>query len=198
MRKTITAAAAVGGIAAAALASAGAAQAATPAQWDKLAKCEAGGNWGINTGNGFYGGLQFSASTWRAYGGGVYAATADKATREEQISVAQRVAAAQGWNAWPSCSRTAGLWGTSTQASTTTPRAGSLVSRSANRTPIAATNPAKGGSTGTGKHVVRVGETLSSIAKANHLSSWQKLFTANAATVKNPNVLRVGQLLTLG
>jgi hypothetical protein len=198
MRKAITAAAAVGGIAAAALASAGTATAATPDQWDKLAQCESGGNWGINTGNGFYGGLQFSAGTWRAYGGGAFAATANKATREEQILVAQKVAAAQGWGAWPSCSRKAGLWGTSTQASTSTPRAGSAVSRSANRTPIAATNPAKGGSTGTGKHVVRAGETLSSIAKANHVSSWQKLFAANKTTVKNPNVLRVGQVLTLG
>jgi nucleoid-associated protein YgaU len=197
MRKAITAAAAVGGIAVAALASGGTADAATPDQWDKLAKCESGGNWGTNTGNGYYGGLQFSASTWRAYGGGAFAATANKASRDEQIQVAQRVAAAQGWGAWPSCSRQAGLWGTSTQASTNTARAGSEVSRSATRQPIASSNPVKGGSAGAGKHVVRRGETLSSIAKANKVGSWQKLFTANRSTVKNPNVLRVGQILTL-
>ncbi len=67
------------------------------------------GNWAINTGNGYYGGLQFSASTWRAYGGGAYASTANLASREQQIAIAQKVQAAQGWGAWPSCSSRLGL-----------------------------------------------------------------------------------------
>ena len=82
----------------------GAANAAPLSEWDALAQCESGGNWGINTGNGFQGGLQFSPSTWSGYGGGEFAATANQATREQQIIVAERVLAGQGWGAWPSCS----------------------------------------------------------------------------------------------
>ncbi|MFC9517670.1 transglycosylase family protein [Nocardiaceae bacterium NPDC056970] len=77
--------------------------------WDSLAQCEATGNWAINNGNGFYGGLQFSQSTWAAYGGTQYAPTADRASREQQIAVAEKVQAAQGWGAWPSCSSKLGL-----------------------------------------------------------------------------------------
>jgi uncharacterized protein YabE (DUF348 family) len=71
--------------------------------WDAIAQCESGGNWHINTGNGYYGGLQFSAGTWTAYGGGAYAPTADLATREQQIAIGEKVQAAQGWGAWPTC-----------------------------------------------------------------------------------------------
>ncbi|GAA2179296.1 resuscitation-promoting factor [Brooklawnia cerclae] len=77
--------------------------------WDSLAQCESGGNWAINTGNGYYGGLQFSAGTWQAYGGGTYASTADQATREQQIAIASQVQAAQGWGAWPSCTAKLGI-----------------------------------------------------------------------------------------
>jgi hypothetical protein len=73
--------------------------------WDAVALCESGGDWSINTGNGYYGGLQFSASTWLAYGGGAYAPRADLATRSEQIAVAEKVLAAQGAGAWPTCGR---------------------------------------------------------------------------------------------
>lgn len=91
-----------------------AASAATPAvsngsTWDAIAQCESGGNWAINTGNGYYGGLQFAASTWTAYGGGAYAPTANLASREQQIAIAEKVLAAQGWGAWPSCSAKLGL-----------------------------------------------------------------------------------------
>ena len=77
--------------------------------WDAIAQCESGGNWSINTGNGYYGGLQFSASTWAAYGGTAYAATADQASREQQIAIAEKVQAAQGWGAWPACTAKLGL-----------------------------------------------------------------------------------------
>ncbi|MDO4910391.1 MAG: transglycosylase family protein [Corynebacterium sp.] len=77
--------------------------------WDALAQCEAGGNWSINTGNGYYGGLQFNPGTWLAYGGGQYASTANQATREQQIAIAEKVQAAQGWGAWPSCTSKLGL-----------------------------------------------------------------------------------------
>jgi uncharacterized protein YabE (DUF348 family) len=74
------------------------------AVWDALARCEAGGNWAINTGNGFYGGVQFDQNTWERNGGLRYAARADLATREEQIAIAEVTRARQGWGAWPVCS----------------------------------------------------------------------------------------------
>ena len=77
--------------------------------WDQVAECESGGNWSANTGNGYYGGLQFSHRTWRSFGGGAFAGTADQATRSEQVVVAEKVLRAQGWKAWPTCSRRAGL-----------------------------------------------------------------------------------------
>lgn len=87
----------------------GTASAAPDSDWDALAQCESTGNWGIDTGNGFQGGLQFSPSTWTGFGGGQYAATANQASREQQIAVAEKVLAAQGWGAWPSCSSQLGL-----------------------------------------------------------------------------------------
>ncbi len=72
--------------------------------WDALARCEAGGNWAINTGNGYYGGVQFDQNTWERNGGLRYADRADLATREEQIAIAEVTRARQGWGAWPTCS----------------------------------------------------------------------------------------------
>lgn len=77
--------------------------------WDRVAACESTGRWSINTGNGYYGGLQFSASTWRAFGGTEYARYAHQATKAEQIAIARRTLYAQGPGAWPTCSRRAGL-----------------------------------------------------------------------------------------
>jgi hypothetical protein len=74
--------------------------------WDRLAQCESSGNWSINTGNGFYGGLQFTQSSWRAAGG---SGSPQNASRSEQIRVAQRLQQMQGWGAWPACSAKLGL-----------------------------------------------------------------------------------------
>ena len=104
LRLAIAAAVAVG----TPIALAGNADAAPSSVWDRVAQCESGGNWGTNTGNGYYGGLQFSPSTWRAYGG---SGSASSASREQQIAVAERVLSAQGWGAWPVCSRKAGATG---------------------------------------------------------------------------------------
>jgi resuscitation-promoting factor RpfB len=79
------------------------------ATWDALSACESGGNWAINTGNGFYGGVQFNQSTWERHGGLRYAPRADLATREEQIAIAEVTRARQGWGAWPVCSARAGV-----------------------------------------------------------------------------------------
>ncbi|MFJ1869208.1 transglycosylase family protein [Streptomyces sp. NPDC088097] len=87
------------------------AQAASVTTWDKVAGCESGGNWSINTGNGFYGGLQFTSGTWNSYGGTAYAARADLATKQQQILIAEKVLASQGEGAWPTCGPAAGLAG---------------------------------------------------------------------------------------
>ncbi|MFD4896843.1 transglycosylase family protein [Streptomyces sp. NPDC058411] len=84
--------------------------------WDRIAECESNGRWGINTGNGYHGGLQFAPSTWRAYGGGQYAPRADLASKSEQIAVAERVRRSQGLGAWPTCGRL-GANGTSSSSS---------------------------------------------------------------------------------
>ena len=103
---------------------AGQAHAATDAEWDRVASCESSGNWTINTGNGYHGGLQFAPSTWTGHGGGEFAPAANLATREEQIAVAERVLANQGKGAWPVCGR--GLSGPTprTLADDTTPETG--------------------------------------------------------------------------
>ena len=77
--------------------------------WDQLAQCESGGDWTTNTGNGYYGGIQFSAQTWKAFGGGQYAPLAHQASKSQQIAIAQKVKATQGWGAWPACSAKIGL-----------------------------------------------------------------------------------------
>ncbi|MFE5866683.1 transglycosylase family protein [Streptomyces virginiae] len=79
--------------------------------WDCVADCESGGRWAVNTGNGFYGGLQFWQPTWEEYGGTAFAQRADLATRVQQIRVAEEVLGSQGWNAWPVCSKRYGLAG---------------------------------------------------------------------------------------
>ncbi|ROZ89387.1 transglycosylase family protein [Gordonia sp. OPL2] len=81
----------------------GSANAATDAEWNQVAQCESGGNWAINTGNGYQGGLQFSPSTWAGHGGTEFAPSADQASKQEQIVVAERVLAGQGKGAWPVC-----------------------------------------------------------------------------------------------
>ena len=85
------------------LALAGQASTASDGEWDQVARCESSGNWAINTGNGYQGGLQFARGTWSAFGGGQYAPAAHLATREQQIAVAERVLAHQGHGAWPVC-----------------------------------------------------------------------------------------------
>ncbi|MEU9086314.1 transglycosylase family protein [Streptomyces sp. NPDC048357] len=79
--------------------------------WDCVADCESGGRWAVNTGNGFYGGLQFWQPTWEEYGGLAFARRADLATRGQQIRVAEDLLGSQGWNAWPVCSKRYGLAG---------------------------------------------------------------------------------------
>ena len=99
--KVAMAGAVIGG--GAAMLGTGSAHAATDSEWNQVAQCESGGNWAINTGNGYQGGLQFSPSTWAGHGGTQFAPSADQATREQQIVVAERVLGSQGKGAWPVC-----------------------------------------------------------------------------------------------
>ncbi|AUG82149.1 transglycosylase [Kitasatospora sp. MMS16-BH015] len=100
---------AVAALPVAGLVTATSASAASTSTWDAVAQCESTGNWSINSGNGFYGGLQFTPSTWAAYGGTQYAASADQASKGQQIAIAEKVLADQGPGAWPVCSVKAGL-----------------------------------------------------------------------------------------
>jgi hypothetical protein len=109
LRRSLFAAVAVLAIGAPVSSMLSSADAATSRTWNRLANCESGGNWHINTGNGFYGGLQFAAGTWIGYGGGRFASRADLASRDQQIVVAERVVRSQGWGAWPVCSSRLGL-----------------------------------------------------------------------------------------
>ncbi|MFG3656142.1 transglycosylase family protein [Streptomyces sp. NPDC047706] len=185
------------------LAAGGTATAADGGVWDRIAQCESGGDWHINTGNGYYGGLQFSAGTWRAYGGTAYAPTADQASREQQIAVATQVQRAQGWGAWPVCSTRAGAYGGAPAA----PEASAGNSAPA-RQPAPAqqrsSQPAQAREWGhtdrdasRGDHTVRQGETLSGIAARNG-TTWQRLFAANKAVIGgDPDVIVPGQRLAL-
>ncbi|MFJ9775108.1 transglycosylase family protein [Kitasatospora sp. NPDC101157] len=109
LRMAVVAGAAVAALPVAGLVTATSASAAPSSTWDAVAQCESGGNWSISTGNGFHGGLQFTPSTWAAYGGTAYASQASQATRAQQIAVAEKVLASQGPGAWPVCSKKAGL-----------------------------------------------------------------------------------------
>jgi LysM repeat protein len=163
------------------------ANAAPDTTWDRVAQCESGGNWSINTGNGFSGGLQFTASTWRAFGGAQFADVAHSASREQQIVVAERVLAGQGWGAWPVCSRKAGATGqAATQRVLPTVR---LAAK-----PAAPVIPAQRAATG-GEYVVLGGDTLSGIATRRHVAGgWQAIVAKNPG-MGNPNMIHVGQHL---
>ena len=108
-RKASVAVAALLAVAAPVSSTVSSADAATDRTWNRLADCESDGNWHINTGNGYYGGVQFNSDTWLGYGGGTYASRADLASRDEQIIIAEKVLKVQGWGAWPACSASLGL-----------------------------------------------------------------------------------------
>ncbi|NEE58332.1 LysM peptidoglycan-binding domain-containing protein, partial [Streptomyces sp. SID8455] len=175
--------------------------------WEKVAACESSGNWAVNTGNGYYGGLQFSGPTWAAFGGTQYAPRADLATRDQQIAIAERVLDGQGPGAWPSCSVEAGLTRGGDAPGTTPQSAGSGPVRSAapqsapprqpKVTPAAATPthvPGKRDS-----YTVSSGDSLSGIADAQQVrGGWQRLYAANRTVVgENPDLIFPGQRLSL-
>ncbi|WP_314408466.1 transglycosylase family protein [Streptomyces kroppenstedtii] len=175
----------------------GVANAADVDTWNKVAACESTSNWHINTGNGYYGGLQFSRSTWEAYGGRAYAARADLATKDQQIAVAEKVLDSQGPGAWPTCSQRAGLTrgggdpdispsGASTQ---TTKRKADVQPQT---TPQSRAGTAE-------MYTVVHGDTLSEIAGTRKIpGGWRQLYEANRKTVGgDPDLIVPGQRLSL-
>jgi len=170
------------------LSPASAAVAKSSVNWDAVAQCESGGNWSINTGNGYYGGLQFSRSTWKAYGGGKYASTANKASRAEQIRIAEKVLDGQGIGAWPVCGKKAG----STKSY--------QVKNAEKRSTTHKSSTYKKSVKATGKHyTVKSGDTLAKIAAAQHVKGgWRALFQLNRAELGgDPNLIFPGQRLSL-
>lgn len=183
--------------------------------WDQLAECESGGDWNIDTGNGYAGGLQFQQSTWDAYGGSGDPANA---SREEQIAVAENVLDGQGWGAWPACSSQLGLSGDAQ------PQGGSgeqqqeqqaapqqeqqqTEQQEAQQAPVeqyqepepeaqeAQVAPQQAAPSGE-SHTVASGDTLSKIAQQYGVS-WESIYEANTDIIKDPVLIYPGQVLTI-
>jgi len=200
---------------------------ASSVNWDAIAQCESGGNWSISTGNGFYGGLQFTKGTWKAYGGTKYASTANKASRSEQIRIAEKVLSGQGIGAWPVCGKKGGssksYKGTNTSGSHSTKshksshtsshtsksvthkssKATSHKTTSHKATSHKATTSSKvtraTSAKATGKtYVVRSGDTLSSIASRYQVKGgWHALAKLNSGIINDPNLIFPGQRIAL-
>jgi resuscitation-promoting factor RpfA len=161
-----------------------AAHAATDVQWDRVAHCESGDNWHDNTGNGYYGGLQFSSSTWSSYDVDGFAHRADLASREQQITVANRVLNNQGWGAWPVCSHYAGAPGPSH----------SHKGSGARHAKRAKHHEAATEHGGWRHYRVKRGDTLAEIAHRHEVKGgWHALYRHNRAVIgDNPSVIHAG------
>ncbi|MGR7028096.1 transglycosylase family protein [Geodermatophilus sp. URMC 62] len=200
---------------------AAAAATTTTHDWTGVAQCESGGNWSINTGNGYYGGLQFSQPTWAGYGGTDLAPRADLATPGQQVQIAEEVLAGQGIGAWPTCGKyltegttpaAAGSGAASTTASTTTASTAAATTAAAPAAEQPAGAPATtqddgdrgdhdAGTSGRhaawGDYTVERGDTLREIAAA-HGQSWREVYQRNADVIgSNPNRITPGEVLTL-
>ena len=217
-----------GGMAAATLAG-GALVAQAPAafaqsDWDRLAECESGGNWSINTGNGFYGGLQFQQSSWQAAGG---SGMPHQASKAEQIRVAENLLSMQGWGAWPSCSAQLGLSGSPSGTPSSAPAEQAPAQQApaqqapvqeapAQQAPVQEapvqeapaaeeipepTEPGAAPNTDVEvsdeTYTIQDGDSLTKIADELGIDDWQDLWGANADSIDDPNVIFVGDELKL-
>ncbi len=194
------------------LVSATGAQAASVDTWDKVAQCESSGNWQANTGNGYYGGLQFNNSSWAAAGGTKYAPRADQATKEQQIATAEKLLDQQGPGAW-SCAGAGGLTsggpaadvnpdsggsGGSDSGSQEQPKQQAQPKQQPAQPQQRAPQPEKAPQTGHGNYTVKSGETLSKIAEAHH-TSWHELYQDNKSTIGgDADLILPGQKLQVG
>lgn len=197
-----------------------AANAADASTWDALAQCESGGNWSINTGNGYYGGLQFSLSTWQANGGSGNPADA---SREEQIRVAENVLATQGWGAWPTCSAQIGASGEAEPSTSEAPAeeaapaeapaeqaapAETAPQQQAAPAEAPAETPAAPAETTSydlpdvqasdDTYTIEAGDTLSLVADALDIEDgWLALYAVNQDEISDPNLIFTGQEIVL-
>ncbi|GAA1993721.1 transglycosylase family protein [Catenulispora subtropica] len=191
------------------------ASAASVSTWDRVAACESGGNWAINTGNGYYGGLQFSTSSWLGAGGGKYAARADLATKDQQIAVAENLLRMQGPGAWPVCGARAGLSAGGAAADVNpapaqaqpkpavqapkaqTPKA-QAPKIQAPKAPSQPSTPAPAAQPTGETYTIKSGDTLSQIAVTHHVAGgWQNLYQLNKGRISNPNLIFPGQVIKL-
>ncbi|WP_069754460.1 transglycosylase family protein [Streptomyces sp. EN16] len=195
------------------------ASAASVETWDAVAQCESGGNWSINTGNGYYGGLQFSQSSWAAAGGTQYASRADLASKDQQIATAEKLLDLQGPGAW-ACAGVGGLTndgvdpGVNTgsgsgeskpeqaqperQAEQPTTRSEQREAPKAESKKTVTTPTGEKVQKGDGEYKVKAGDTLSTIAEAEGVKGgWSKLFELNDDIVKDADLIFPGQQLHL-
>ncbi|MFH8869627.1 transglycosylase family protein [Streptomyces griseus] len=195
------------------------ASAASVETWDAVAQCESGGNWSINTGNGYYGGLQFSQSSWAAAGGTQYASRADLASKDQQIATAEKLLDMQGPGAW-ACAGAGGLTndgvnpGVNTgsgsgeskpeqaqperQAEQPTTRSEQREAPKAESGKTVTTPTGQKVQKGDGEYKVKAGDTLSTIAKAEGVKGgWSKIFKLNDDIVKDADLIFPGQQLHL-
>ncbi|GAA3484103.1 transglycosylase family protein [Streptomyces yanii] len=202
------------------------ASAASVATWDAVAQCESGGNWSINTGNGYYGGLQFSQSSWAAAGGTQYAPRADLATKAQQIATAEKLLAMQGPGAW-GCAGAGGLkndgvdpgvdTGSTAKQSAPAQESKQAEPKQAEHTEAPAASRANRGTApkvatkktvttptgakvakGDGEYKVKSGDSLSKIAAQHEVKGgWQQLFKLNKDIVEDADLIYPGQQLHL-
>ncbi|HEV7627616.1 MAG TPA: transglycosylase family protein [Streptomyces sp.] len=162
------------------------AQAASVGTWEKVAQCESSGNWQANTGNGHFGGLQFSESSWKAAGGTEYAPRADQASKEQQIATAEKLLDQQGPGAW-ACAGEGGLSADGSPAE---------VDPGGNEPQGQPDHKTQEG--GRGNYTVKAGDTLASIASANSVD-WKKLYEDNKSVIGGDvDVIHPGQKLQVG
>ncbi|MET7640406.1 transglycosylase family protein [Streptomyces sp. NPDC005438] len=179
------------------------AQAASVSTWDKVAECESSGDWSINTGNGYYGGLQFAQSTWEGFGGSKYASRADQASKSQQIDIAEKVLAEQGPGAWPLCGPKAGLAkggpapgvDPGGESKPTTPAKPKAPSKPERPKGDQASSHGRNGES----YTVASGDTLFKIAKAQDVQGgWEALYEDNRQVIGgDPDVIIPGQKLSV-
>jgi resuscitation-promoting factor RpfA len=170
------------------------AQADPSVNWDAIAECESGGNWGINTGNGYYGGLQFSQSTWEANGGTGSPANASK---EEQIRVAENTLQSQGIGAWPVCGGRGGSSGGPSNDYAGAPEQESYEQPAyEEEVQTAPVQPVLAKSNPKGDYTIKAGDSLSKIAKALKVpGGWEALHEKNKQFIGDPNLIVPGQVI---
>jgi murein DD-endopeptidase MepM/ murein hydrolase activator NlpD len=193
------------------IATAGGAQAASVDTWDKVAQCESSGDWNINTGNGFYGGLQFTQSSWEAAGGTEFAPRADLATKDQQIAAAEKLLALQGPGAWPVCGPQAGLQqnsgdpdidpngGNGDEAPAPKAETADAPEQAAPKADTGSGDAKAAKSAKTESYTVVSGDTLFKIANAHEVDGgWHTVYEGNRDVIGgNPDLIYPGQELAL-